>query len=300
MSKECLTVSQSRMKLDFSGSIPVSSNELVNKEQCLTMGAKSDLLVKYSTNWECPADDDIVQEVTSDITDGLIFYVPFTDGTPRDIINNILPTSGYSLVDGQHRFSYDNKYEFRWNVPVGVGTFSIMYKYISKGSTRAFCFGYDGYYTVDTWMGSGGNAMGIWSNIANGGSLSGGNRQWPRGASSTTSGMWTDDYHIVTFTYDFSKATQSTNASRPGMYSDNTSDRSAFRLYKDGVPLSLTVDNSMVNGDGKVLSYVTIGGSSGNSGTSEYTTMYVKDARIYNRCLSESEVFKLAKYCKLK
>ena len=297
MSKLFLTKNQAYSKLGMSG----GSNDWIRKSELLSTG-KCDvaLLNRYGSS-DFIVDDDIVQEVTSDITDGLIFYVPFTDGTPRDIINNILPISGYSFVNGQHKFTYDNKYEFIWNVPVNVGTFSIMYKYISKGSTRAFCFGYDSYYTVDTWMGSGGNAMGIWSNIANGASLSGGNRQWPRGASSTTSGMWTDDYHIVTFTYDFSKATQSPNTSRPGMYSDNTADRSAFRLYKDGVPLSLTAtDNSMVNGDGKILSYVTIGGSNGNSTTSEYTTMYVKDARIYNRCLSEAEVVQLAKYCKLK
>lgn len=63
MSKECLTVAQARVKLGFGGTIPATSDEIVNKEQCLAMRARPSSLTKYTTNWECPADDDIVPAV---------------------------------------------------------------------------------------------------------------------------------------------------------------------------------------------------------------------------------------------
>lgn len=251
-------------------------------------------LTKYGNN-DFVIDDDIVKK-NDDITNGLIFYVPFTDGTAKDIISGKSPVAGYSKVGSEHKFGQGGKYTISWSVPKNVGTFSIMYKYIRKGSTRAMLFGHDGYFCNYSWcQSSGANGFGIWSNVANGGSLSGGHRQWPRGACTSTSGMWTDDYHVATFTYDFSKATYNPYQNdRVNLYYDF--DKTAFRIYKDGVRLTTDDNYSMINPDGKILDFITIGCGI-NSPTSEWTEAYVKDARIYNRCLSDAEVLKLAQIC---
>lgn len=268
----------------------------IKKDTLQNFGAGSG--VKYQDNlYVLDKPGDTSENPVADITDGLIFYVPFTDGTAREVISGQYPSSGYTKEGGEHLFTLGGKYNINWAVPIGKGTFSIMYRFVSKGSTRAFAFGYDNFYTNYQWMNSYGNGMGIWSNVANGGSLSGGNRQWPRGASSEVSGMWTDDYHVATFTYDFSKATPHSNPAWVGTYEDYTSPRSAFVIYKDGVNVTSTGYNPMVIGDGKALSYVTIGGTSENSAPDEYTTLYVKDARIYNRCLSPEEVKQLTAFC---
>lgn len=59
MSKECLTYIQAKQKLGWGGELAINPNELVNCIQCETMGARADLLDKYPTDMECPADDDI-------------------------------------------------------------------------------------------------------------------------------------------------------------------------------------------------------------------------------------------------
>lgn len=61
MSKECLNIRDARTKLGFTGSSPGASDEIVTKAQCLAMKAKSEPLSKYTTNYECPADDDIIK-----------------------------------------------------------------------------------------------------------------------------------------------------------------------------------------------------------------------------------------------
>lgn len=242
--------------------------------------------------WDnCPAvNGDAEEEVVADITNGLLFCVPFTDGTARDVIHNLLPTGGYSKDSTGHRFTKGCRYNLNWSIPM-AGTFSIMYKFVSKGSTRSFAFGYDDDCYLSRNLSSGRRCMGIWSNIANGGSLSGGNRQYPRGANSEISGMWTDDYHVATFVYDFAEATFN---GAEGVSEDG----SAWKIYKDGIDVSAST-KTMIYPDGTPLSWITIGGGSGDI-PDEYTTLYCKDARVYNRRLSEDEVKQLVEYCKAK
>lgn len=59
MSKECLSIGEACTKLKAIDVTPTSSTELVTKEQCLIMGAKSEPLQKYVSDFECPADDDV-------------------------------------------------------------------------------------------------------------------------------------------------------------------------------------------------------------------------------------------------
>lgn len=59
MSKECLNVEQAKSKLNAMD-YP-SSREIVTKAQCLAMKALSEPLTKYTSDYECPADDDILQ-----------------------------------------------------------------------------------------------------------------------------------------------------------------------------------------------------------------------------------------------
>lgn len=171
-----------------------------------------------------------------------------------------------------------------------------MYKFVSKGSERSFLFGHDGYFnTIPAYQSDGANGFGIWSNSANNVKLGGGNRQWPKGASTTVSGEWTDDYHVATFTYDISKAV----LDRPYIYTDINFD--AFNMYKDGVLCPrYNGHNLLLTGNSAILNYITLSGGVYQGGANvprEYTTSYVKDARIYNRCLSPEEVKKLAEYC---
>lgn len=293
MTKQYLNLSQAYSKLEVSG----SGTDFIRKTELIgTNQVDPDKLAAYA-NQDFVVDDDIVKRSAGDITDGLIFYVPFTDGTAKDIINNVLPSGGYVKDNFGHKFSKGGKYNVRWSIPV-EGTFSIMYKYVSKGSTRAFAFGYYGpcySYSSEHYVLTGYD-MGIWSNVANGGSLCGGNRQWPRGGSSTTSGMWTDDYHVATFVYDFRTAAES--GTIKGVY---YGDKRSFLIYKDGVNVTGAENNTMWKPDGTSLNYVTIGGGIAEADrTNEYTTLYCKDARIYNRRLSEPEIQQLVNFCNAK
>lgn len=299
MNTEIATYSEADQKLEGGGIL--TGNRCITKSTLISnySNVDKDLLKDYIDTRLIPLDN-----ISTTQTDGLpytpIFCVPFTDGTAKDIISGTLPIGGYTKIGNEHQFTNGGGYNITWSVPIDKGTFSIMYKFVKRNNSRAFLFGCNGYYTQNHWMGTGGSCMGIFPNQANGALLAGGNQQWPRGASTSINGEWTDDYHVVTFTYDFSKATDGANPSRPGFFLDNN--LNAFLIYKDGILINKITNpgyNSMVNSDGTILSFISIGGG-GLIAPSEWCTAYVKDARVYDTCLTPEEVKTLADICKQK
>ena len=281
-------------KLGVQGS---SSNKGITKQELVSnYKVGEEELVRYKGN-QLVGIDDVKKGGASDITNGLIFYVPFTDGTARDVISGASPVGGYTRDSFGHYFTQGGRYNISWAIPGPKGTFSIMYKAVKLGSTRNFAFGYyDKCYSYS--MDPSGYSMGIWSyRYSAYVYLAGGNRQWPGGALSKTSGFWEDDYHMATFTYDFTRAVPR-NPGDP-VYMNKSKD--AWFIYKDAVDVTYDEGGNacMYLPDGTRLSYLTIGGGIGDR-TDEYTAMYVSDARIYNRMLSPAEVKQLYEYCRSK
>lgn len=61
MSKECLSQLQVAEKLGYTQTMGFT-NELATKIDCRKMGADIEKLDKYSSDYDCPADDDIIKE----------------------------------------------------------------------------------------------------------------------------------------------------------------------------------------------------------------------------------------------
>lgn len=89
MSKECLNQLQTITKLKSSQDCP-DDLEIATKKFCILYGADTSKLDKYTTDYECPADDDIVKLKTIDMPTGTYRYTTEAD---------IGPSQGYDHYD---------------------------------------------------------------------------------------------------------------------------------------------------------------------------------------------------------